>query len=341
MTERRKVPDWLKSKLGYVRRISGVGGVADYLANLVERVEELEFRVDGLTQDKQRMEQELEVQDAWARYLRHQVHANRGIVRYLVGDLNRLPVFGAGATQESFDYQWEALPEGDSMLSSDAFRAEQTDLIAQFTGRDKAWFAGKRVLDAGCGQGRWSYGFGKLGAQVVAIDRSQSGLARTREACAGLSVETHQVNLIGDGLGVDLEPFDLVWSFGVIHHTGNTYAAFQNLAPLVKPGGWLFLMVYLEPDSHSQCNYYNKVDDLSARLMHLPVGERVAALREELGPDVDLHAWFDAISPPIKERYGLPEITGWLLDAGFEDVRKTSGPENLSVVARKKGASDA
>jgi SAM-dependent methyltransferase len=41
-----------------------------------------------------------------------------------------------------------------------------------------------------------------------------------------------------------LGTFDIVYSWGVLHHTGNMWQALQNVVPMVKPGGLLYIAIY-------------------------------------------------------------------------------------------------
>jgi SAM-dependent methyltransferase len=220
------------------------------------------------------------------------------------------------------------------MLSDPVFKEKVTEIICENTGLPAEWFKGKRVLDVACGQGRWSYGLRKLGAEVVAFDGSASGVERTRAACEEVGgVEVTQRNLLED---LRLEPtFDLVHAFGCLHHTGNTHFAFENVMKAVKPGGYLFLMVYVEPEEAGSYAYYNEVDSLHRKLRNLGSAERVAYLKDYLPEEESLHMWFDAASPSIKERYESVEVEGWFTAAGFEDVRRTR-TENLFLVGRKR-----
>ena len=73
-------------------------------------------------------------------------------------------------TLASFDYQWRALAEGDAMLS-DPWFVDNVDRIAseELLAVRRSWFDGRRVLDAGCGGGRWTVGLLRLGARVTAV----------------------------------------------------------------------------------------------------------------------------------------------------------------------------
>jgi len=105
------------------------------------------------------------------------------------------------------------------------------------------YFKGKLVLDAGCGSGRWTYAMSVLGARVVAVDLTEAGVEITHRATAQMD---NVVVLQGSIFQLPFRPasFDLVASWGVLHHTPDTKKAFARVAPLVKPGGQLYVMVY-------------------------------------------------------------------------------------------------
>lgn len=273
-------------------------------------------------------------------YLQDEVSQLRTLMRHLVAAHN-LELPHISQTRESFDYQWGEIPEGESMLSSDTWRAGVEDTIIRLSGKPREWFAGKRVMDAGCGQGRWTYGFGRLGAaSCVSCDQSEHGIRRTRKVAEefGPSFEVEKKNLLED-LEHE-EEFDMVWCFGVLHHTGDTYTAFRNVMKCVKPGGYLFLMIYGEPrpDHIEDYLYYHDMFDMRCRLRTRTFKEKVELLREKYGDD-QLHGYFDAISPEINDLYRWDELEGWLLNSGFEDIQRTF-PEhpNHHFVARKRPA---
>jgi 2-polyprenyl-3-methyl-5-hydroxy-6-metoxy-1,4-benzoquinol methylase len=107
----------------------------------------------------------------------------------------------------------------------------------------REYFKGKLVLDAGCGSGRWTYALASLGATVVAVDLTDSGVEVTRKATVALDqVAVLQADIFH--LPFKPDSFDFVVSWGVLHHTPDTSAAFARLAPLVKKGGDLYVMIY-------------------------------------------------------------------------------------------------
>jgi len=125
------------------------------------------------------------------------------------------------------------------------------------------WFKGKLVLDAGCGSGRWTHAMAQLGATVVAIDLTDAGVEITHRATAQLeNVAVLQASVFH--LPFRPESFDLVVSWGVLHHTPDTKAAFDRIAPLVKRGGTLYVMVY---EKHNPWKFM--WTDLIRRLLRL------------------------------------------------------------------------
>lgn len=238
-------------------------------------------------------------------------------------------------TLASFDYQWGHLPQGDAMLSDPWFQEHVTAILPEITGIDAAWFAGRRVLDAGCGSGRWTAGLLRLGAQVTAVDFSEAGLAATREAAAGLgALETRRVNLLEPPAELRERRFDLVYSFGVLHHTGDTFRALRNVASLVGDGGAIFLYLYgKESWSLRQSWHTNR---LRLRLAGLPFERKIAVLRK-LYPDKDPHQLFDLLSPTINERLDFATVRRELERLGFVEVTRTVQSGELFVRALRPG----
>ncbi|MBF0417951.1 MAG: class I SAM-dependent methyltransferase, partial [Magnetococcales bacterium] len=194
-------------------------------------------------------------------YLVYELSRVTSIQRYLAGDsIHHMPI--KSYTRDSFDFQWRDMPDGNWIENVPEIKEREPKLVCRYSGLPREWFAGKQVLDAGCGSGRFSWSMASMGATVTAIDQSEAGVANTQTACAefGDKVEVIQHNLLAP-LPIDKQ-FDLVWSFGVLHHTGDTYRAFRHVARHVKPGGLIFLMIYGEPrpDHPGDFYYYAEVE---------------------------------------------------------------------------------
>jgi 2-polyprenyl-3-methyl-5-hydroxy-6-metoxy-1,4-benzoquinol methylase len=107
---------------------------------------------------------------------------------------------------------------------------------------------GKRVLEVGCGIGTDSINFARAGARLTAVELSSESLriAEQRAEVMGVAERIRFVQANAEELtsALDEEPFDLVYSFGVIHHTPHPERALAEMRALTAPGGTLKLMVY-------------------------------------------------------------------------------------------------
>lgn len=111
-----------------------------------------------------------------------------------------------------------------------------------------ARWQGKRVLEVGCGIGTDSINFARAGAQLTAVDLSSESLriAAQRADVMGVADQIRFVQANAEELTSALpgEAYDLVYSFGVVHHTPQPERALSEMRALVAPGGALKLMVY-------------------------------------------------------------------------------------------------
>jgi ubiquinone/menaquinone biosynthesis C-methylase UbiE len=107
---------------------------------------------------------------------------------------------------------------------------------------------GKRVLEVGCGIGTDTMSFLRAGADVTAVDLSSESLnvARRRARTYGFEDRIHFFEANAEQLAetVPAEPYDLVYSFGVLHHTPHPDRAFDQIRAYLSPGGTLKIMMY-------------------------------------------------------------------------------------------------
>lgn len=105
-------------------------------------------------------------------------------------------------------------------------------------------YAGKRVLEIGFGTGTDLLQFARGGAIVTGVDLTPRSIeiARRRFEVYGLNGEF----AIGDAenLGFPDSNFDVVYSFGVLHHTPDTQRAVSEIHRVLKPGGMAIVMIY-------------------------------------------------------------------------------------------------
>jgi ubiquinone/menaquinone biosynthesis C-methylase UbiE len=107
---------------------------------------------------------------------------------------------------------------------------------------------GKRVLEIGCGIGTDTINFARGGARVTAIDLTEKSLevARQRADVFGVAGQVNFIRVNAERLSeaVPVEPYDLVYSFGVIHHTPHPEHVLEELRRYVTPESTVKIMVY-------------------------------------------------------------------------------------------------
>lgn len=107
---------------------------------------------------------------------------------------------------------------------------------------------GSRFLDVGSGSGLSSLAATRLGASVQSFDFDPESVACTTELRRrfydGDDWQIRQGSVLDRDFLSTLEPADIVYSWGVLHHTGRMWEAMDNVCALVGDGGTLFIALY-------------------------------------------------------------------------------------------------
>ena len=105
-------------------------------------------------------------------------------------------------------------------------------------------YAGKRVLEIGCGLGANALHFAEAGAEVTAIDLSDTSVECSRRLFGyrGLTAVIEQGN--AEKLGFPDDTFDMVCSLGVLMLVPDIEAAVGEIHRVLKPGGEVMVMLY-------------------------------------------------------------------------------------------------
>lgn len=108
---------------------------------------------------------------------------------------------------------------------------------------------GKCFLDIGCGSGVFSLAAVRLGARVVSFDYDIDSVKCTQTLKNRYfnnleSWKIEQGSVLDAEYLARLGHFDIVYSWGVLHHTGDMWTAITNAAKLLKPGGLFFIAIY-------------------------------------------------------------------------------------------------
>lgn len=159
-------------------------------------------------------------------------------------------------TEENFGQEWqyyaslgwtdETSQDTSAMVESIQWFHEKSLLTSEDV-------TDRLTLDAGCGNGRFSRAAFAAGACVVSMDLTcAAGVAHTNLVGGNLNAQVVQ----GDILHTPFKPgaFDVVFSIGVIQHTGAPLQATVNLAALARPNGLLSIRTYRRANSRLEEN---------------------------------------------------------------------------------------
>ncbi len=285
-------------------------------------------------------------------------------------------------TAEAFGYEWNrykvTTPEEDLLTLAfltgidpglydplefdDVF--VQTPSTEDVTKIDTSFLQGKRVLEVGCGMGKYVRTVADHGGIAVGLDLSASLERARREQGERVNLHLVRGNILEHPFKE--QTFDFVYSVGVLHHTPDCGQAFRNSASLVRNGG--HLAVWLYPSERKLTHYARLVhfvqDELmrpiTSRLPH-PVlyrlcqilgqwtfkrDEAARAGRTQLAqayallavgahsdPEIAAFLNFDWYSPEYRSYHSEDELLRWYHEAQFTDVRVL--PQRTSAIGRR------
>lgn len=260
----------------------------------------------------------------------------------------------------SFSFQWNrfALTQLDSFnktkISANRFK--------QVTGLEPKQLAGRRVLEIGCGMGRFLEVVAEAGVEVVGIDLSFS----VDVAKSNLKAYSFVHLIQADIFNLPLRPnkFDLVYSIGVLQSTPKPKEAFLRIAPLLDENGTI--AIWTPPKARLSClprasrfarffthrmnprlllNLIQGLTPLILPLVRLPF---IGRLLKEIIPICDykgqlplnrehLLQWsildtFDLLSARYLYPSTTREVEKWCITAGLSNIVTTSPP----VIVRAK-----
>ncbi len=249
----------------------------------------------------------------------------RGIPRFVTRD----------AYTASFSFEWNRHKR--TQLDGAASR-ESEDTFREKTGLTPEQVAGRRVLDVGCGMGRFADVVSRWGGNVVGIDLSLA----VEAAHANLGGRENVRILQADLFHLPFRPgmFDIVYSLGVLHHTPDCEKAFRQLVPFVRPGGRLCLWVYGTMGTWERfARLYRRVTvRMPRRLLHAlchlaipwhhvcrlpvigPLLWTVLPVSRHPDPDWRVLDTFDWYSPRYQSLHTFPEVYRWFRSEGLVDI---------------------
>jgi len=239
--------------------------------------------------------------------------------------------------------------------------------------RDTGWsrddLKGQRILEAGCGAGRFTQVLLDTGAEVFSVDYSSAVDACWSNNGPHPSLVLCQADLYR--LPFKENFFDKVFCYGVLQHTPDVRKAFLSLLPFLKPGGQIAIDVYRKMPRTTRWTskfWYRPITTrLSRRTMRkiiewyvprwIPVDnffQRIPIARTvvpaivpcwnytgdlPLPPD-QVTQWaildtFDALTPTYDSPQTVESVTSWFVDAELEEVTVRAGGNGILGNARK------
>jgi SAM-dependent methyltransferase len=117
--------------------------------------------------------------------------------------------------------------------------------------------AGRSFLDIGSGSGLFSLAARRMGARVFSFDYDPKSVGCTQELqrryfAGDPQWRVERGSALDEAYVRSLGPFDIVYSWGVLHHTGSMWEALANAALPVKAGGKLFIAIYNDQGTASR-----------------------------------------------------------------------------------------
>jgi SAM-dependent methyltransferase len=214
-------------------------------------------------------------------------------------------------------YEECSFPGYDDVETADNLaRSARNDLYLRLVDEQIARSA--RVLDAGCGTGQL-VNFLALEPRrtVVGIDLSRSSLRKAHAFKKRFGIAGARfVQMDVFGLALPAASFDVVFSNGVLHHTGDARRGFRELCRLVRPGGHIVLGLY---------NPFGRLMLRARKALFRVTGSRFASLdfmlrQRSVSPEKKRIWFMDQYRHPHEQTISVAAALGWFRENGFEYV---------------------
>ena len=212
----------------------------------------------------------------------------------------------------------------------DKFRkaSEEMFLKMRLLGLSEEEYTNKKILDCGCGTGEFTCWYAARGNEMTAIDLSRPSIEHAKDYAASYDLAERIDFRRQSVLELDLPPdsFDIVYSYGVLHHTPDPYRGYRNMVRVCKPDGVVIVSVY-----SLYSRYFLRLkqrllgwiagDDIEKRCKWgrwlFPLTARKLKLRAHDDSDAVL---YDQFAIPHESPHTVGEILGWLRDNDLEYI---------------------
>ena len=266
----------------------------------------------------------------------------------------------------SLGYQWNQFDK----LQLDKFM--RNDLSRERFYATTGWpehLEGQRVLEAGCGMGRFTQIALETGAEVFSFDLSNAIEANFKNNSNTAKVHIFQASIYK--IPLRREAFDKIFCMGVLQHCPNVKQAFMSLIPFLRRGGEIAADVYQRHEGVPPLKYWARpfarrmqpqtlhtvlrwtippLFELKKALYKIPVaGEAIAALIP-IGPlshkpkldytdeelkEVKILSALDMLSPAHDHPQRIEDVRAWFEEAGLEGIQIKLGFNGINAKGKK------
>ncbi len=251
---------------------------------------------------------------------------------------------------KNFSYEWSI--HKTTQLDNEYFNDSENNFNKRF-GLKKSFWKNKNVLDVGVGVGRYAQVALKYGANVYGIDLSLSVEEAKKNLIKYKNFEVIQADITD--LPFNNYSFDVIYSFGVLHHTPKPKEYFSKLIKLLKKDGMICITVYDKSGMYHTSRYVRKITTkinpkilyflttLYTLLFYIPyrflglrytlIGRLIPiSLSNKLSESI--LDTYDCYSPKYQNAYDVHEIFRWFEDAGLKNIRVM--PQPVTILGYKK-----
>ncbi|MBI3669971.1 MAG: class I SAM-dependent methyltransferase [Acidobacteria bacterium] len=266
----------------------------------------------------------------------------------------------------SFGYQWNRFDR----LQLD--RVMHNDLSRERFYATTGWPArmeGQRILEAGCGMGRFTQIALETGAEVFSFDLSNSIEANFKNNGTAESVHIFQASIYK----IPLRPgtFDKIFCMGVLQHCPDVKQAFLSLVPYLRPGGEIVIDVYQRNRFVPALKYWvrpfvtwmgpRKIHallrvtippafELKKALYQVPVVGKPIGNLIPIGPishkpkleytdeelkEVKMLSALDMLSPVHDHPQNIEDVRAWFAEAGLVDIQMKTGFNGINAKGKQ------
>jgi SAM-dependent methyltransferase len=266
----------------------------------------------------------------------------------------------------SFGFQWNLFDrlQVDSVMHNESSR----DRFYATTGWPSC-LKGERILEAGCGTGRFTELALETGAEVFSFDLSTAVEAAWRNNYGKGLLTMFQASIYE--IPLRNGTFDKIFCLGVLQHCPNVEAAFRSMVPFLRPGGEIVIDVYEKPKGFPPLKYLARpflrplgtqgiyrllswtippAFELKKALQRIPyIGQQIGQLIP-IGPishaprlnytdeelkQVKILSALDMISPMYDQPQRMEDVRGWFDKAGLVDVQLKHGYNGINAKGRR------